>query len=135
MKSFHGSLDASRTAAVRWWRYVALDGQEWHGLLTVGQQKDKGGAVELFDYAVLETACAAAGYRKFTVAKLDANGEAESYFCQVGARGSSCTCRAGEVKAMRCKHRDGVGAAVAAGAIPAREDLPKAKAWGTVKAT
>jgi len=119
-----GTLEATRSYCRRWWSWLVVPGTPVDGFLMLGQIKEKGGAVDEATYGIEETAPRALGWRCFIVRKLEAEigGPDEQYVCQIGQRGASvCTCTAGQTRQEICRHRCGLAAVLAAGALPARE--------------
>jgi hypothetical protein len=120
-----GKLEATRTYSARWWKWIDVPGLPCDGFLELGQVKEKSGEVDVTLYGVEEVRCAFPGGREFAVRKLGAalGGEDEAYRTQVLPRGSYCTCKAGKTHQEVCRHRCGLTAAIAAGAIPAKQEI------------
>lgn len=115
-----GKLEPTRTYSARWWKWIETPSLPCEGILILGQVEEKSGKVDESLYGVEEVRCAFPGGREFAVRKLGAavGGDDEAYRTQVLPRGSVCTCKAGRTHTERCRHRDGLSAAVEAGVIP-----------------
>ena len=119
-----GKLEPTRTYSRRWWSWLVVPGTPCDGFLMLGQIKEKGGQVDEATYGVEEMPPRSLGWRCFIVRKLSAEvgADDEQYTTQIGNRGSSvCTCTAGSTRQEICRHRCGLTAVIAAGALPVRE--------------
>lgn len=116
-----GKMDATRTYSHRWWKWIETPGLSCDGILILGQVVEKSGEVQEDTYGVQEVPCSFPAGRAFAVRKLGAElgSEQEQYTTQVFPRASACTCKAGLTRTEVCRHRDGIAAAIAAGALPA----------------
>lgn len=118
---FEGRLEPTRTWARRWWKWFVLPFAPCDGFLLVGQVAEKSFELDEAVYGVQEVPSRAFGYRTFAVKKLTAVTPEEAlYTTSVSARGSTCTCRAGQCRVDVCKHRSGLEAIIAAGILPRR---------------
>lgn len=119
-----GTLEPTRTYQRRWWQWLEVPGTPVDGFLMLGQIKEKGGAVDEATYGCEEVPPRALGWRCFIVRKLDAplGSDTEQYVTQIGNRGVSvCSCTAGQTRQEICRHRCGLAAVIAAGALPQRQ--------------
>lgn len=94
------------------------------GFLFLGQVKEKSYDVDEQTYGVEEVRSSfGPGWRSFSVRKLSAEegAEDEQYTTSIGPRGSTCTCKAGRTRNEVCRHRDGLTAAIKAGAVPKKQ--------------
>lgn len=125
IKCVGGKMDATRTYSARWWKWIAAPALSCDGFLILGQVVEKSGEVDESVYGVQEVPCAFPGGRAFCVRKLGAavGSEEEQYTTQVFPRASACTCTAGRTRTEVCRHRDGIAAAIAAGALPAVQPI------------
>lgn len=126
LRTFRGSLEPTRTYARRWWLWIPTPGMPCDGFILLGQVPAKSYDVDEQTYGVAEVPSVHGfGWRSFAVRKCGAapGGVDEMYTCSIGPRGVSvCTCKAGRTRNEVCRHRDGLRAAIEAGAIP-RKDL------------
>ncbi len=114
-----GKLEPTRTFSSRWWKWIDTPGLPCDGVLILGQVVEKSGEVDEQTYGVQEVSCSWPKGRSFAVRKLGAElgGDDEQYTCSILPRSSVCTCRAGKTRTEVCRHRDGLQAAIDAGAI------------------
>ena len=118
-----GELPPTRTYSRRWWRWLVLPGLPCDGVMTLGQVIAKSGGIDEQTYGVEEVRSRHFGMRSFCVRKLGAatGADDEQYTTTIGHRNSVCTCTAGRTRTEICRHRDGLAALIAAGALPAKE--------------
>lgn len=118
-----GKLEPTRTFSARWWKWIETPGLPCDGILILGQVDEKSGKVDEQTYGVESVPCSWPGGRSYAVRKLGAEigGEDEMYTTTVMPRTSICTCKAGRTRTEVCRHRDGLEAAMTAGAIRRRE--------------
>jgi hypothetical protein len=126
MKTARGTMAATTTYAQRWWLWIEAPGMPCDGFLLLGQIKDKATATEIDEqtYGIQEVRSPhGIGWRSFSVRKLgtDLGAADEQYTTSIGPRGSVCTCKAGSTRQEVCRHRCGLSAAIAAGAIPKKQ--------------
>lgn len=123
IRSVGGKMEATRTYCQRWWRWVSTPGLSCDGILILGQVAEKKGVVDESVYGVEEVPCSFPGGRSFCVRKLGAavGSDEEMYTTTVYPRTSTCTCKAGRTHTEICRHRDGLRAAIEAGAIESKQ--------------
>jgi hypothetical protein len=116
-----GKMEATKTCAARWWKWIETPGLPCDGILILGQVEEKSGKVDEQTYGVETVPCSWPGGRSFAVRKLGAEigGDDEMYTTSIGPGGKSvCTCSAGRARVEVCRHRDSLRAAILAGAVP-----------------
>jgi hypothetical protein len=125
LRFVRGKMEPTRTYSSRWWSWLETPGLPFDGVLTLGQVVEKSGEVDEAAYGVCEVPCAFPGGRSFCVRKLGAalGSDEESYTTTILPRSSVCTCKSGRCRNEICRHRDGVSAAILAGAIPAFQTI------------
>jgi hypothetical protein len=123
IKTFRGTMDSTRTYSRRWWLLIPTPAMPFDAILLLGQVKDKSYEVDEQTYGVLEIRSAFPKARAFVVRKCGAElgGDDEQYLTTIAPAGGSCTCKAGKTRQEICRHRDGIRAAILAGALPKRE--------------
>lgn len=122
LRTFRGTMEATRAFVKRWWLWIPTPGMSCDGFLLLGQVPEKTFDVQEDTYGVSEVRPTwGHGWRAFAVRKCGAEpgGEDEMYTTSIGPGGkSTCTCKAGRTRNEVCRHRDGLRAAIQAGAIP-----------------
>ena len=121
LRFVRGKMEPTRTYSARWWSWLETPTLPMDGVLTLGQVVEKSGEVDEAVYGLQEVPCSFPGGRSFCVRKLGAalGSDEEQYTTQVFPRASVCTCKAGRTRTEVCRHRDGITAAILAGALPA----------------
>jgi hypothetical protein len=122
LRTYRGSMPATATYAKRWWLWIPTPGMPCDGFILLGQVAERSYQFDEQTYGVAEVGSVHGfGWRSFAVRKCGAEpgAEDEMYTCSVGPRGVSvCTCKAGRTRHEVCRHRDGLRAAIDAGAMP-----------------
>lgn len=123
LKTFQGSMEPTRTYSKRWWLLIHLPGMPFDAILLLGQVKDKSYGIDESTYGLLEIRSAFPNSRAFVLRKCGSKpgSDEEQYLTTIAPRGASCTCKAGKTRTEICRHRDGITAAILAGALPQRE--------------
>lgn len=122
MKAVRGDMPDTAAFCYRKWVWLPTPTFGGDGVMSISQRPLKGGAPELDVYGVEEIQPEQFSTRSFLVVNLTDPEQEQPYKATVGAV-QKCTCDAG-VKGIRrtsCKHRDAIGAAILAGAIPAKQ--------------